>query len=162
MGSMAERLSRNFEYVFEKAGWGWHEPLLKSIAGLTAAQAASAPAGRHSVWQIVEHLALWKEYMAGRMAGESRQPTGWARQADWKDIDELTEDAWQAAIQRLVNAQTSVKAELAKRLDDELDQPLSGTDVPLYAIIQGLIAHDSYHCGQIRYIRALQGIPTEP
>jgi len=54
-----------------------------------------------------------------------------------------------------------VKAELTRRSDDELNQTLPGTDVPLSAIIQGIIAHDSYHCGQIHYIRAIQGIAVE-
>ena len=106
-------------------------------------------------------MALWKAYMAGRMAGQPKRPAGWAKEADWKALPEVTDAAWQATIRRLINAQAGVKAELTRRSDDELNQTLPGTDVPLSAIIQGIIAHDSYHCGQIHYIRAIQGIAVE-
>jgi uncharacterized damage-inducible protein DinB len=161
MASLVERLLGNLDSVFEKSGWGWHPPLLPSVEHLTAAQAAFVSEGRNSIWKIVEHMALWKAYMAGRMAGQPKRPAGWAKEADWKALPEVTDEAWQATIRRLIDAQAGVKAELTRRSDDELNQTLPGTDVPLSAIIQGIIAHDSYHCGQIHYIRAIQGIAVE-
>lgn len=67
----------------------------------------------------------------------------------------------QASIQRSVNAHAAVKAELVKRSDEDLEKPFPGGRSPLYTI-QSMGAHDAYHCGQIRLLRLLQGIPAEP
>lgn len=73
----------------------------------------------------------------------------------------LSEEAWRAAVQRLVDAHARLRAEMAKHSDEDLDRPLPGEQRPLYTTIQGAAKHDSYHCGQIHVLRALQGIPTE-
>lgn len=83
--------------------------------GLTAAQAAWSPeAGRNSIWRIVHHLTIWKEYFAGRLAGGPVEPPGWAKGIDWAPVPEPTEEAWEAARQRLLRAHDARKAELAK------------------------------------------------
>lgn len=158
MRTAVERILETWDYVFERQGS--HPPLLVSLQGLTAAQAAWKPSpDRNSVWEILNHIALWKEYFASRLAGELPRPSGWARGVDWQAIGEVTEPAWQSTIQRLIDAHAALKAELAKRSDEDLERPLPGSKYPLYAI-QNMIAHDAYHCGQISYIRALQRVPT--
>ena len=69
MRTAVERILETWEYVFERQGA--HPPLLVSLQGLTAAQAAWKPSpDRNSVWEIINHIALWKEYFASRLAGE--------------------------------------------------------------------------------------------
>lgn len=160
MGQMVERLLADMDAVFCEDGW--HASLLDAVGDLTAAQAAWTPSPpRNSVWRIVEHVSLWKEDVARRVAGEPRRPAGWEREHDWKDIPEVTDAAWQASLRRLRAAHARLRAELAKRSDADLQVPPPGYEAPLYAALRGVIAHDSYHCGQICYLRALQGIPVE-
>jgi len=45
--------------------------------------------------------------------------------------------------------------------DGDLRAPGPGSSEPRLATVTGLIAHDSYHCGQICYLRALQGVPAK-
>ncbi len=159
MGKAVERLLGNLDNVFEKPGW--HMPVTESLQGLTASQAAWAPPGRNSIWLIVDHLSLWKEYVTGLMAGEAPRPQGWEKDIDWRQIQEPTEEGWQAAVRRLTNAQTALKAEVEKRTDEQLEQSLPGGKTPFHQIVQNVVAHDSYHCGQIHYARALQDAPTK-
>ncbi len=148
------------EHVFAREGW--HVSLLDSVQDLTAAQAAWVPApGRNSIWKIVEHVALWKEEGVRHLAGAEPRPAGWAKEHDWRDIGEATAERWGRALQRLRTAHAAVVGELAKQRDDDLTGPPPGWRMPLLATIRGLIAHDSYHCGQICYVRALQGIPAK-
>jgi uncharacterized damage-inducible protein DinB len=154
-----ERYLEDLDIGFEEDTW--HMALLKSLDGLTAEQAAWAPPGRHSIWQIVHHVALWKEYTAERLAGSPPRPEGWEEKEDWLAVDEVTEEAWRAAVQRLRAAHARLRAEVAARSDEELDRPLPGGRRPLYSTIQAVPKHDSYHCGQIHLLRALQGIATE-
>ena len=79
---------------------------------------------------------------------------------DFREIETVTDEAWHASVERLAAAHARLKAELAKRSDADLDAPTPGRTAALSSTILGLIAHDGYHCGQICYIRALQGIPA--
>lgn len=140
--------------------WVSHAPLLAAMEELTATQAAWRPSSkRKSIWEIVNHVAFWTEYIVSRMAGEPPRPSGWYKDLQWQSIPEVKEDGWRAAIRRLRDAHEALKAELAKRTDEQLDQPLAGGRTPLYAYILIDVTHRSYHCGQIMYLRALQGLP---
>lgn len=122
MGTAVDRILQLWKETFEEEGW--HTPVLAALDGLTAPQAAWKPSPeRHSVWQIADHLAFWKEYMLRRLRGAPRRPTGWAKGLDWRAIPEVTEAAWTAAVQRLVDAQAALKAELGLRTDEDLEKP---------------------------------------
>lgn len=159
MGRAVDNILEQFDEIFEEESW--QVPVRAAISGLTASQAAWKPSrGRHSIWEIANHLSLWKEYVSARMAGEARRPRGWAREADWREIPEVTEEAWRASVQRLLDAHAALKSEFSKRTDEDLQRPLPGDKLPLFTL-QSMAAHDAYHCGQICYIRALQGIPAK-
>lgn len=158
MGTAVARILELWSAAAEEESW--QVPLVTATEGLTAAQAAWSPgAGRNSIWRIVHHLTIWKEYFAGRLAGGPVEPPGWAKGIDWAPVPEPTEEAWEAARQRLLRAHDALKAELAKHADEDLEVPLPGSKHPLYRI-QFMALHDAYHCGQICYIRALQNIPA--
>lgn len=134
------------DYVFEKRGW--HVSLWDAVKGLTLEQAAWMPSlQRNSIWAIVNHVALWKEDGARRIVGSPRRTAADYAGVDWQPIPEATTEAWQVALRRLHDAHTQTKAAIAKHGDVMLN------------LVPGLVAHDSYHCGQICYLRALQGIP---
>jgi len=51
--------------VFEEETW--QAPLTASLEGLAAKQAAWKPERvTNSIWMIVNHLSLWKEYQVAR------------------------------------------------------------------------------------------------
>lgn len=160
MGTAVNRIVELLTEVFEKESW--QAPLTASLDGLTARQAAWTPAGlRNSIWMIVNHLSLWKEYYAGRLAGEPPRPSGWAEKVDWQPISDTSDEAWQAALSRLQSAQNHFLAAMKKRSDEDLERPLPGGKTPMYHV-QAMAPHDAYHCGQIRLLRALQGVPAKP
>ncbi len=160
MGVAVKTLLDWADHVFEREGW--HVSLLDSVKGVTARQAAWAPAPeRNSIWRIVEHVALWKEEGARRILGETPRQAAWAKEHDWRPIGEVSEARWQGAVRRLIQAHAAVKAAMAERSDADLQTSPAGSAAPLAATTRGLILHDSYHCGQICYLRALQGIPAK-
>jgi len=148
------------DHVFEREGW--HVSLLDSVKGVTARQAAWTPSPeRNSIWKIVEHLALWKEEGMRHILAQPPRPAGWAKEHDWPSIGEVSDARWQAAVRRLIDAHAAVRAALAARPDLDLNTPTDGGTVPIIGTIRGLILHDSYHCGQVCYLRAMQGIPAK-
>lgn len=160
MGAAVDRVIAFLDTISEGGEWSSHAPLLTSIPDLSAAQAAWKPSSqRKSIWEIVNHVTFWTEYYVSRMAGEPPRPSGWFKDIQWPGTPEVTTEAWQATIRRLQDATQAFKAEIAKRSDEHLDQPLLGGRAPLYAHVQVDATHRSYHCGQIMYLRALQGLP---
>ena len=160
MKTVVDELLAWMDHVFSEDGW--HVSVLASVQDLTAAQAAWAPAPeRNSIWRIVDHVALWKEEGARRLAAQPSRPAGWAKAHDWQRVDQVSEERWRTAVQRLISAHGTMRSSLAAMSDDDLRSPAPGSSVPQLATVRGLIAHDSYHCGQICYLRALQGVPAK-
>lgn len=148
------------DHVFEREGW--HVSLLDSVKGLSSRQAAWTPSPeRNSIWKIVEHLALWKEEGARHLRGDPPRPAGWAKEHDWPATGEVSDPRWQGAVGRLIDAQRTVRALLERHSEADVDCPLPGFSGSAAATIRGIVAHDSYHCGQICYLRALQGVPAK-
>jgi len=99
------------------------------------------------------HVSLW-DAVADLTAVQASwapapRPPGWEKGADWQPVHQVTDDAWRETLQRLQDAHAQVTVALARHGDEDLKTA------------RGLIAHDSYHCGQICYLQALQSIPVK-
>lgn len=138
---------------------GWSPPMNKAFTGLTAAQAASSPGpGQHTIWQLVNHVAFWKGLVARRMNGLPLSGERIVNDSTFGPSgDPADSHAWAAALREYLEAHQALRAALAEREDGDLDRPLPGERTPLGEVISGLIAHDTYHLGQVLLIRKLQG-----
>jgi hypothetical protein len=126
----------------------WAAAWSKSVEGLTPAQAAWRPAPeRHSAWQIAEHIAFWREVAVARTAGGAGPSDQEVAQRNFPQPASPTAAAWNAAVERLRKSQELVAAAIG--------DPARSVDQLKY-----LVPHDSYHFGQINYVRALQGVPV--
>lgn len=143
------------EYTFEKESW--QPSLLEALDGLTAAQAEWRPApGRHSIWQIVRHLTHWKAPMLRRWEGENVD----IKAIDESDWQEATGDdaAWQADVRALREVTERIRDRITEWNDEALEWVPEGGRFPRAHGIMAMATHDAYHAGQIRYLRALQGV----
>jgi len=134
--------------LWEKAvGEGlWHVPWGKALEGLSASQAAWKPAPqRHSIWQIVNHILFWREYLLRELAGAPPDDAEIERR-NWEEPADASEGAWRETATRFLRSHEEILKAL--RSNEEAPEKLAP-----------LLAHDSYHVGQIMYLRALQGLP---
>ncbi len=70
--------------TLEPEDWQWQPSLKEALEGLTAAQAAWKPTPeRHSIWQIVRHLILWKRGVLDAWNGNPPDPEQLAA-SDWQ------------------------------------------------------------------------------
>ncbi|MBI4719331.1 MAG: DinB family protein [Planctomycetes bacterium] len=129
----------------EKSGL-WHVAWSKAAAGLTAAQAAWKPQpGRHSIWQIVNHMIYWREHELRTLAGKKPDDAETSRR-NFEEPRETNESVWTATVARFGESHAQVAAALGDERNS-LDR------------LRNLLAHDSYHVGQVMYVRSLQGLP---
>src|SRR6266478_3391694 len=105
--SEGKRIAELFRNVYEgdAKGESWHGAALKPLLkGVTAEQACRNPeTGRHSILQLVWHIAYWDEIDLRRFNGEVVDaPLN--NPDDWLPNRRVSEGEWQAALTRLSNA----------------------------------------------------------
>lgn len=123
----------------------WYAPWSRTLEGLSAEQAAWQPAPeRHSIWQIVNHICFWREYAMQRLKGKTLGEAE-IQARNFEAPAAPTAEQWQAAQQRFADSFQLVR--------EGLLDPATPAEK-----LQYLVAHDSYHIGQIMYLRAMQGM----
>ncbi len=158
--TLKELVVNHVHTTLHKEDWQWQPSLSEALEGLTAAQAAWKPAPqRHSIWQIVRHLILWKRGVLNAWDGDP--PDGAQLEAnDWQEIAGGEAD-WVKDRRTLLDISTQFLTR-AQALDDaglsrRITWYKSGEAQPLAMRVVRTTTHDIYHAGQIRYLRALQG-----
>lgn len=137
-------------YLGDATGEAWHGAALKTLLNDVTAHEASRNSGvcRHSILQMVEHIAYWEEVFARRLNGEAvdaplNSPD------DWPENQKLTEAEWMAALARLDAAHAALRETIASCSDAKLEQLMPAKDYNHYTVVHGLIHHVVYHTAQI-------------
>jgi uncharacterized damage-inducible protein DinB len=145
-------------------GKGAHVDPIACLQDVPAALAGRKIDGYpHSIWQTVGHLNYWMDYELRRIAGErpaypEHAIESWPRSAGPADDDE-----WKDAVRRFA----SLLDQLAALSDAEPDvlnrrveaiHPVHSTQAStVQAVLWQLVAHNSYHVGQIAMLRRCFG-----
>jgi uncharacterized damage-inducible protein DinB len=145
-----DQLRRAFE------GNAWHGPaLLELLAGISAAEAAAHPIpSAHSIWELVLHIAAWKNACKRRLEGDSAQLNN---AEDWPDVSQTNDAAWQDAKDALLRIHQQLLVAVSRLDEFRLDKPIVEDMSNVYVTLQGVVQHDLYHAGQIAILkRALE------
>lgn len=127
----------------------WAAPWSRAFDDLTPHQAAWSPKSvngekRHSIWQIVNHMIFWREHDVRSLAGD--KPTADEKQRrNFEPTPPPAAAAWDATKSRFAETQQQISEAIANP-GNSLDR------------LQFLIHHESYHLGQIMFIRAMLGM----
>lgn len=157
--SEGEHLAEALTGLFGREDNGWFTPLTVAVSGMTAEQAAWVPGpGFNSVWGLVDHVWFWQQFLLPVLKGVPEQQT-LHREDDWKPVADPTgEAAWQAACRRAMAVNAELAAYVAGLGDEELAQPYAPGRARRQQVIQGIIAHNSYHTCEIISVRHMQGL----
>lgn len=162
--SEAKHLSVGLIEGFNSADPHAFAPFGAATAGLSAAQAAHSPGERlNSIWAVVNHLWFWNEVPLRKLRGEPVEPSDLGA-ADWNGWpppgDPADEAAWEAARARALAANAAYATAVAELDPQALAGDLPGWG-PAWAVVQGMLAHNAYHIGEIVTLRHLQGLWIE-
>jgi uncharacterized damage-inducible protein DinB len=146
-----ERLEDQLRRSFE--GEAWHGPaVLEVLAGVAADQAAARPvAGRHSIWELVLHLAGTYRLVLRRLGGDGAQLSP---EEDWPPVPAVTSENWRDTVDTLRRLNQDLRRALRAFPPERLDAALVA-DPPYTAYTQfiGITQHDLYHAGQIAMLK---------
>jgi len=137
-------------YQGDAKGEAWHGAALKPLLrDVTAHEASRNPGiGRHSILQMVLHIAYWEEIFLRRLNGEVVDAPLNSRE-DWPENHKVTDAEWRSALARLDKAHSALRDGIARCSDATLEEKMPGKDYDTYAAIHGLINHVVYHTAQI-------------
>lgn len=133
----------------------WQASLLKQIEGLNMSEALYKPSpDRHGIWQIVRHIAYWKHWALIYLNEDKKLN---AKEDNWAPLPYVqTEESWQDEIENLRKLNSDCIAS-AEKLGERIY-----SDEEKIVFFRQCLYHDSYHCGQIGFLRAMQGLkPVE-
>jgi len=143
----------------EHAGAPWHgSPLSVILEGITWEQAAARPvAAAHSIWELVLHMAAWKNEVRHRLSGE---PAGEPEEGDWPAVTNVGPDGWKAAKEKLELAHRLLVSAVKDFPEQNLYIPINdarelepGAGTSHYELLHGIVQHDVYHAGQIAVLK---------
>jgi hypothetical protein len=150
-----QHLAEALERYFNRTDNGWFTPFTVAMDGLTAQQAVQVPAPRFNcVWAVVNHVSLCQEIalLWLRRLPVDRKALG--AEDDWPPpTTPPTEQAWQAARDKVIRINQELVDYVAALSDAELDEPLREDGPTRCHVIQGVLAHNSYHTSEIISIR---------
>jgi DinB family protein len=153
--SASEAFIKDLDAYFQGPNF-WQAGLYPQVKDLSLQQALWKPSpDRHCIWEIVLHLNSWKWFAVEVLKGntiESMKEYNWVKLPESPD-----EKKWKEEIERLKSFHEELKS-LIKKTDASFFDPSN----KLSNHSREVVYHDCYHCGQIGFIRVLQGIkPVE-
>ncbi|MBV9087552.1 MAG: DinB family protein [Acidobacteriaceae bacterium] len=133
-------------------GQPWHgDSLMKILDGITAEQAARKPVpAAHSIWELVQHIAVWEGVARRRLSGE---PVVVTPEQDWPAVHATDAAAWQRTLETLKSNHAALEQAIAGTTDDRLDEIVPGKDHSVFVLLHGVIEHAAYHAGQIALLK---------
>jgi hypothetical protein len=139
-------------------GKSWHGPNLRgSVRGVPLAQALWRPGrGRHNIAEITLHTAYWKYAVRRRLRGEKRGSFPLKGSNWFALLAAISEGEWKSYVRLLDEQHRSLLEAVREFPPTQLQKTTSGGRVKTEKIIYGIAAHDVYHTGQIRLLKALQ------
>ena len=133
-----------------------HAPVWMQIKDLSAEQALWRPApGRHCIWEIVRHIAFWKQNFMNQLAGRPIAPLD----QDWRLPANTDTAAWSHELDAFLHLHTLWAETYGAFTEETLLAASPDRRFERFAQAVGYLEHEAYHTGQIAYIRALMGLP---
>jgi uncharacterized damage-inducible protein DinB len=149
-------------------GKGAHVGPVECIQDLSAEAAVRQPPGfAHSIWQLVCHMNYWMEYELKRIGGQRpvypvHAAESWlapspAGEAEWRHAQEQLA----MLIQDFVTLAGSGPRELEREIE-AIHTSETECSSSVEAVLWQMVAHNSYHTGQIAQLRRALGLWPPP
>jgi uncharacterized damage-inducible protein DinB len=143
---VAELLAQT--YHGDALGLAWFGPALRPLlAAVSPATATRRPLRRrHTIWELVLHLAANIDFVLARLDGTELELSA---NADWPPMPEPSAAAWEDALGGLDARYEALLQRVGSLGDAQLARPVVGRRYDVCSMLHGIIHHNVYHAGQI-------------
>jgi len=132
-------------------GASWHGPNLEEIlASIEAQDAAKHPIeGAHSIWELVLHIAAWREFGIKMLEGEGTYDPDEEMVLNFPPVPAVNAANWQLALKQLRESSVRLSAKIESYEDEKLNEKVPNRKYDFYKLMHGVVQHDLYHAGQL-------------
>ncbi|NMH28023.1 DinB family protein [Flavobacterium silvaticum] len=143
-------LARQFESLFDGNPW-LDNTIMATLKDVSADKASAQPKTvPNSIWQIVHHMACWRQHVLTRIKGDQLQSP---QDNFFSPVIDTSAKAWQTALDNLAKTQEEWLSFLEHQYDDDkASEKYKGTSYSVRDVIHGILQHDSYHLGQLVWL----------
>ncbi|HEX6222926.1 MAG TPA: DinB family protein [Chryseolinea sp.] len=125
----------------------WFVPVNVALKGVTAEQAVWKDGSvNHSIGQLANHLLFWNERQLKVFKGQKNEPFNGNND---ETFNTFTKEQWTQTVQRLDEVLSEIE-NIIQNADEASLKSWAET-------IGNISTHNSYHTGQIIFVRKLQG-----
>ena len=122
--------------------------VLQDVDSVTAARRSAR--GRHTLWDIVAHMAAELRYAVSLIDGTAGP---WIDgKTTWPPVGEVSDAGWALTLDELQRAHQSLLEAVSGLNDSDLERRSDRVGTSFYALLHGVIQHNVYHAGQIRLL----------
>ena len=144
-----EQLSKLFSDLFEGSPW-IDINIMSTLGEISAKEAATKIFPNfNSIWEIVNHVASWRETVLKRIGGEEVEAP---EDNYFSYIRDRAEPSWQTSKDRLHNTEEEWLKAIKKMKKKDLQQVYDASPFTINELVNGILQHDAYHLGQIRLL----------
>ena len=137
----------------------WFKPLSMAIEGLTAEQASWKPSeNSNSIAQIASHLHFYNERWLQRFGGQVIDEYPQTNASTFEALAEPKEENWRKLIAALDTGLEKWQKAIERTTEVQLHESIPGfpEDALWWEALSNLCTHNSYHIGQMIYVRKMQ------
>jgi uncharacterized damage-inducible protein DinB len=142
------------EEIFTGEPW-YGKSVMTVIGSIDPEKVYIRPSGHsHSLMDLLYHMLNWEQFTLQQLLSRDRINTAIFEALDWRDTTaELY--TWEIGIEELKAIHTDIIRILSSADNSLLQQPVFGRDYKMHYLLNGLIDHNIYHCGQLAYLAKL-------
>jgi uncharacterized damage-inducible protein DinB/heme-degrading monooxygenase HmoA len=145
---------KQLEELYDGDNWT-DENFEKKINSINEETAFLQPQeGKHSVSEVLWHCIFWRRVITKRMNGDWSYGKEFQEEQNFLSLNLLKERGWQNIISDFAETNNLLIDLLKSKTNDFLEEVYPNGYTNRY-IIEGIIAHDYYHLGQIGFIISL-------
>lgn len=147
-----QRIQELFSDLYDGKPW-LDVTLMGSLKNIDAAVAQfRISEKRNSIWEIVNHIILWRKNVLERLDGKTPLTP---ENNYFEPQTDVSEHAWKQTLKKLEHSQQQWLNAVQKFDEKKFDISEPVNPISLYKHIHGVLQHDAYHLGQINLLLRL-------
>ncbi len=149
--SRTQQIADSYRAVTLKGAW--YGPTLAEMLAKVSPELATKPpaAEAHSISALLQHLLLWNERV--RQVSDSQSMPRWEPEKEWAEPP----IPWDELVARWNQSRDLLEARMRNFPDEDLRKQVPGRTYFYETMLQGIVQHTIYHCGQIAMLMSMLG-----
>lgn len=156
MNKETQSIVKSFESTLSGQPW-FGRAVYEILQEVNESKANIKPNGSdHSMIVLLWHMNTWAEFVLGSLENKTADEMKAIEANDWREIDP-DNHTWEKGIEQLKSTHNKIVEILSKKEDSFLSEIVPTRKFNFRFMLNGLIQHNTYHLGQVAYVKKMLG-----